>query len=372
MVDQYFIIIGIIYFILGASLTVGVIKTTTPKIDLEDQDLPLVTVIVAARNEENSIRKCIDSIIDLDYPSEKLDIVIINDHSEDETDVIVRSFQEKNQNLKYLDLTGDESKGFGKANALAEGFKLCSGEFVFQTDADCTVPKSWIQNSLKHFDESVGIVGGMTIVDPKLINRHFDKIQSVDWMYLLGVGGGSIELGVPLSCIGNNLIVRKAAYESVGGYEKIPSTVTEDFAIFQNIVRSGWKAGYTINEESLIYTEPEKTVVDFLRQRARWAAGGVKLAGRGIVLLAAAYLLHLGVLISPFIGASFYHVIFAVFCSFLADYIFLFAIGKKLNKLNLLENFFSFELYFYFSTTFMGMFFPFVTEIIWKGRKLKT
>ncbi|MFC1492523.1 glycosyltransferase [candidate division KSB1 bacterium] len=331
---------------------------------------PFVSVLIPARNEEQNISSCLDSIMQLDYPQDKLEVIIIDDYSDDNTAGIVTEKIKDLNNYKLVKLAELENAGTGKIGGLIEGYKSASGEIIIQTDADCRVPSAWIKTILKEFSDDTGIVGGLIYLESEKITL-FGSIQALDWLYLLGVGAGSNRAGFPLSCIGNNLAVRKKAYEDTGGYTKIPYSVTEDYALFKAIVRSGWKARFSVSNDSLVVSSPPETIKDLMRQRIRWASGGIIQAGPGIVLMATAFVFHLSVIAGIITRIDPVYWLTAIAISFLVDSIFLFAVAKKIAKLESLIFLPFFEIYYYIYTTVFGFLSPFMRSVTWKGRKIK-
>jgi cellulose synthase/poly-beta-1,6-N-acetylglucosamine synthase-like glycosyltransferase len=86
-----------------------------------------------------------------------------------------------------------------------------------------------------------------------------------------------MEKKIPVTVMGNNMLVTRKAYESVGGYEKIPFSITEDFALFHAIVKKGFGFKHLLAKDVLAYSQPMHTFTDLLKQRKRWMAGAVNL-----------------------------------------------------------------------------------------------
>src|SRR5713101_3554770 len=126
---------------------------------------PTVSVIVAARNEEHCIQQCIDSLLKLEYPREKLEITIVNDGSTDRTREIAEMSTDNSAALKVISAMQGEGNLRGKANAISQGIDASSGEILMFTDADCTVPERWVKETVRYFDNGVGVVGGFTLLN---------------------------------------------------------------------------------------------------------------------------------------------------------------------------------------------------------------
>jgi len=362
-----FIVAGV-YFALSMMLTAGIARLGRNGSGGE----PPVTVVIPARNEERNIHRCLSSISALDYPRDRLQVIVIDDHSTDGTAAAAGSFAGRLPGFSLVLMDDIAGAGEGKRAALIQGFRRAEGDIIVQTDADCIVPAGWIRALVRRFDGKTGIAGGMTVMrnfDKR--NTCFTRIQSLDWLYLLSVGAGAAGLGIPLSCIGNNLAVRRSAYDAAGGYEDIPFSVTEDFALFQAVVRAGWGCGFSLEEDSLVHSSPQAGVRGFFLQRLRWASGGIRLAGAGVVLLAAAFLMHLGVLLGIILGAGAPALAAAFAVSAAGDLVFLFAAAKRINRLRMLVFFPLYELFYYCYTTVIGIVLPFVSSISWKARKIQ-
>jgi cellulose synthase/poly-beta-1,6-N-acetylglucosamine synthase-like glycosyltransferase len=257
---------------------------------------PFVSIIVPARNEESHIADCIRSIYNNKYPDDKLEIIAVNDRSEDKTLTILEDLQTTISNLKIVNITSVAQKQNlqGKPGALQAGIDIAQGEIIMFTDADCIVGEHWIETiSTQYADKNVGLVASFTNV---LGNRLFDKIQAIEWTYLHTMASAGVGLGQPLGCYGNNLSVRLSTYESVGGYNNIRFSVTEDLALLQAVYNSGSKVRYITHKDADVDTYACKTFGEYLKQRHRWAVGGLDLGWRAAIFIVSSALLILGVI----------------------------------------------------------------------------
>jgi cellulose synthase/poly-beta-1,6-N-acetylglucosamine synthase-like glycosyltransferase len=194
-------------------------------------------------------------------------------------------------------------------------------------------------------------------------------MQSLDWAYLLGVAAAAVRLKHPLSIIGNNLSFRKKAYASVGGYRTIPFSVTEDYMLFQAIIGSGdWQYEYPVNPGLLVTSKPCETWKELVRQKHRWGKGGLDMRLIGFLMMAVSYLLHGSILIG-LAGLSFLSASTAFLIKMCADYLFLYRILIKLQRVELLRYFFSFQLYYSLYVLLLPFLVFFGGKVIWKGRE---
>jgi cellulose synthase/poly-beta-1,6-N-acetylglucosamine synthase-like glycosyltransferase len=253
----------------------------------------------------------------------------------------------------------------GKANALDQGVEKARGEIILITDADCSVPKTWIEWTAKRYSGTVGLVGGITL---QKAGNWFEGMQSLDWAFLLGLASSTVSLRYPLSTIGNNLSFRKAAYEDVGGYRKIPFSVTEDFMLFQSIVKTGkWNYLCPIDPNVLVVSQPCFSVKELLSQKHRWGKGGLDMRPSGFSIMAIGFGLNASILTSLLLGSPVI-ALASIVAKMSGDYFFLRTILTKLNRLSLLKYFVAFEAYFFLYVLIL----PFVVflggRVVWKGR----
>ena len=245
---------------------------------------PLVSILIAARNEEDTIGSCLRAIGRLDYPTGSLEVLIGNDASVDHTAQRIAEFGLGKPEIQLIDIIERSNGLAGKANVLAQLARQARGHYLFFTDADTEVPTDWLTEMTRQFSGNTGIVTGVTLpgrsagaVDSPEGPAIFQKLQTIDWLYNLTLTHLVSSLGVPVTAMGNNMAVSRVAYDAVGGYESLPFSVTEDFALFQAIIGKGYGFRNLLSEAVLARTKPVDTIRDFLQQRKRWMRGASKL-----------------------------------------------------------------------------------------------
>ncbi len=331
------------------------------------KEFPSVALIVAAKNEENNIAQCIESLIKLQYPEDKLEVLVINDNSSDKTGEIIRSYTDKNPQVKYFEPVGNLANLRGKTNALAQAIKKSKGELIFTTDADCIVKPSWLLEMVKYYDDETGIVCGYSVSEPKNL---FWGIQSFDWLYLLTLSSGSAGLNNQLSCVGNNMSYRRAAYDEVGGYENMKFSVTEDFMLLQTIKRkTKWKTKFPVNTNTLNDTLPCLTFGELYRQKKRWGRGGLDINWFGYLVGLIGWCTA-GVTLFGwlFVGLKLYLIF--VFGKLIIDLLFTFPVANRFKSYSLLLYLIPFEIYFALYAFFLPFILVFDRSVIWKNQKL--
>ena len=363
MFEIVFLIILSIYFIFTAIVIIGASKTF-PK--LEDANLPSVTVIVAARNEENNILQCIQSLDKLEFPNDKLEIILVDDNSTDGTGEIIEKFIADKSKFKKIISTKKKAELKGKTLAIANGIEFASNEIILTTDADCTVSPTWAKRLASYYiDESVALVNGMT---NQFEVDNFSAMQSVDFIYLLSTASGTINLGKPMSCIGNNMSYRKSVYEEIGGYENLKFSVTEDFRLLMAIAKlKKYKIIYPIDKEALVTSKACSTVQELYHQKKRWSVGGLDSEPAGTVLIASAFLANLMMVLALFFFSKAIIPLFVF--KFIIDYFFIAPVHSKLGLKLSFKYFLFFELYFITYVVVMPFILIFTRRVKWKERE---
>jgi cellulose synthase/poly-beta-1,6-N-acetylglucosamine synthase-like glycosyltransferase len=360
MPEIIFLVAVSFYFSIIILFSIG-LRKKYPRINYED--LPRATVIVAARNEEKNINNCLVSLSKLAYAGGKLEIIIVDDFSEDGTGNIIDEFIKDKPLFKKI--TPDKNSALkGKVNAVASAIKIASGEIILLTDADCIVTDTWAITLASYYKKNVGIVNGFTII--KDVNI-FSALQGIDLVFLLSAASGTINLEYPVSSIGNNMSFRKEAYLESGGYENLPFSVTEDFMLLHGI--SGlkkYKIIYPLLKESLVVSKPCTGLRELLIQKKRWSRGGLVAPVGGFLIMGIAFISNLLVLLTPlfFSPVWLYLAVFKI----IIDYLFLYPVYTVLDIKNQLKYFVFFQVYFILYTTILPLILVFSRKISWKGR----
>ena len=261
--------------------------TEPPVVESSDPDHPTVSILVAARNEETTIRACLGAIADLNYPTERVEVLIGNDQSTDRTGPIVTDFIADKPNFRLIAISKSQTNLRGKANVLAQLTRLARGQYLFFTDADTRVPPDWLTEMSRHLTGNAGIVTGVTLPDGP---RLFHTLQTIDWLYNLTLTHLVSSFGIPVTAMGNNMAVSRTAYDAVGGYESLPFSVVEDYTLFRAIVGRGFGFRNLLSETVLARTRPVDTLPQFLNQRKRWMRGATDLPAWMVASLYVQYL----------------------------------------------------------------------------------
>ncbi len=325
---------------------------------------PKVSILVAARNEEAHIARCLEKLIALHYPAQLLEILVGDDGSEDDTYAIASSFLSKHPNLKVYRITKKLAGQYGKANVLGQLASKASGEFLFFTDADICVPPNWIEGMLAGFSPQVGLVSGVTAISG---NSLWERCQCIDWLFALGMVKVVNDFGYSVTAVGNNMAVSRKAYDAVGGYAAIPFSVTEDFELLKQIKQKGFKGNHLFQHNTLAWSAPEPHVHRLLHQRKRWMRGALELPWPILFILGAQALFFPSLIGSFFILPSVGTL--AIIAKLLFQSIFVRYAMAKVGLKESLAMLLFYELYSLVFSLLLSMFYFLPIKMNWKGRK---
>lgn len=243
-----------------------------------------VSILVAARNEAHHIGLTIKDLLAQDYPSTLVQIIIINDHSTDETAAIVTSFS--TDGVQLINLNEGDTLNSYKKKAIQRGILQSTGDLIITTDADCRMGKNWLKTIVSFYEENdyKMISSPVAYFDEKNL---FEKCQSLEFSYLIGFGASTIGNGKPSTCNGANLAYERKAFDEVKGFKGIDDLASGDDELLLHKIaaRYGNKIGFLKNREAVVYTRAKSTLKDFIQQRKRWASKSTRYKNKGIVAL---------------------------------------------------------------------------------------
>jgi cellulose synthase/poly-beta-1,6-N-acetylglucosamine synthase-like glycosyltransferase len=357
-------VILLIFFGIQVFSLVSILQHTDKKLE-KRKDFPMVSILLAARNEEQLILRNLTALEQLNYPKDKLEILIGNDESSDNTAQLVSDFIEDKPHFQLFHIDKTVGKGRGKANVLGQLAHKASGEFYFITDVDVKLPQNWILALLQEFTEGVGLVSGTTKCERGSL---FATLQSIDWLHFMGYIKAFANAGVGCTSVGNNMAVRAEAYWQTGGYEEIDFSITEDYKLFKEVTSRGWQWRTIMGEDSLGLAWYIPSIKEMLHQRKRWLIGAreLPLNWKGMIIL---YGLFIPVVLAVFWFNP--HLAFAIWISkFLVQSVFIIFLclateRRPFSFLYLIV----YEFYVILNTAATAIFYWLPIKSIWKGRE---
>jgi len=261
-----FLLLGSFYFLVILYFFSGIYRIS----QTEFSHSLTVSVLVPARNEQDQIIHCLQSLWVQDYPKELYKVYIVDDHSSDNTAEIVAEFIKDKPNFTLLRHRKDPARSTFKKQALNYALQWVDSDIVMTIDADSLALTSWIRKMVNQYDKDTGLVAGLVTFLPGREKDLFHKIQTLEFAGIVFCGVGAVGHDNPLICNGSNLSYRLQAFKDAGGYqgnEYLPSG--DDDLLLQNFHnKTSWKIKYSIDPQTINYTIPLDGLSEFLNQRA--------------------------------------------------------------------------------------------------------
>ncbi|RLJ05580.1 MAG: hypothetical protein DRP13_00210 [Candidatus Aenigmatarchaeota archaeon] len=252
-----FVFISVVWIILMIENKKGFLEERKPK------RLPSASVLIPAYNEEKTIGKTIRSVLGLNYPKNKLEIIVINDGSKDKTGKIAEGFA----GVKVL----HNKKNRGKACSLNRGLKIAKGELIVCIDADSLVEPDILKKMVGYFkDPKIGAVTpALKVWNPK---NFLEKIQYAEYILNIFLRKALAFLDSIHVTPGVFSVYRKDVLEKAGGFDE--SNLTEDMEIALRIHEMGYKIEN--NLDAVSYTICPDRWKNLFKQRIRWYRGALQ------------------------------------------------------------------------------------------------
>ena len=202
---------------------------------------PKVSVILPARNEENFIEKCLNSLLKQDY--DNYEIIVIDDNSEDNTGHIIKRLAEKNSKIIHVTAKPKPENWMGKNWACFEGFKRSSGELLLFTDADTIHSEKIISLSVSHLSSEN--LDALTVIPKMLCLDWWTKVTLPMLSTFLHTRFSALRVNDPSKktgyFFGSFFIIKRKTYENIGTHEGVKGELVEDGALGKKVKESGFK-----------------------------------------------------------------------------------------------------------------------------------
>ncbi|MCC0704211.1 MULTISPECIES: glycosyltransferase family 2 protein [unclassified Clostridioides] len=235
---------------------------------------PVVSILVPAHNEAKVIGRTVESLLLLNYPKDKMELIVINDNSSDNSRKILESIKSKYKNYNFTIINTDSmTGGKGKSNALNIGYKISKGEFIAVYDADNTPDRDALRYLIQTIvlDDELGAVIGKfrTRNKSKNLLTKFINIETLSFQWMSQAGRW--QLFNLCTIPGTNFILRKSIIEEIGGWDS--KAIAEDTEISFRIYKLGYKI--KLVPQSITWEQEPETIKVWIKQRTRWAKGNI-------------------------------------------------------------------------------------------------
>lgn len=282
-----------LYGLLLAWLWIGVRAVRRDRPD--NSSMPSVSIVVAARNEADTIADCLQALQRQQYDG-PLQVVIVDDRSTDGMEQVLEKATSAWQGpARLLCVQAPTTPQFHcpKKSALAAGIEASDGDLLLFTDADCRPPPAWVARMVSRCSERVGLVAGFACVDPLTTWR--DRLLAVDNLGVSALAAGSIGRGGALSCTGRSLAYRRSVYDQVDGFEAIGHLLSGDDVYFLRHVaeQTDWQIRYCIDADAVVpCVSRPGSWRDTVQQKLRHASKAARYGGAARWLGAGVYAYH--------------------------------------------------------------------------------
>jgi len=204
----------IIYSLIIFSFTLGIFLLSKSR----DNKIKAISIIVAARNEENNIPELIKSMESQHYPKGNFELIIVDDRSSDKTLSILKKNSQRYNWLKYDSIKVENTELVGKKGALDKAISMSKNEILAFTDADCLPEPEWL-SEINHLmtDETDFICGYSPLVGKGLVN----KLKNLERSSIFAVIAGSFGWGYDLTSVARSQVYRKSKFNQIDGFSGI-------------------------------------------------------------------------------------------------------------------------------------------------------
>lgn len=278
MTTEYFFILpfvflaSILYYVLIFLFTKGWFKLKPFQVE-STHFKTRISIIVAARNEENQIANLLQSIINQDYPKNLYELIIIDDASTDHTFKICEDILHKFPEFKGILLQTASNQEGGKKNAIKRGIDESNGDLIITTDADCLFTDQWLSTIACFYEKYLPEL----IINPVLINPTtslFEKLQALEFTSLIASTAGATAMNFPIMANGANLAFTRRAYTNAN-LQTTKGYSSGDDMFLMHEVKQNFTAKsifFLKNRNAAAYTSASKSFKDLANQRLRWVS----------------------------------------------------------------------------------------------------
>jgi cellulose synthase/poly-beta-1,6-N-acetylglucosamine synthase-like glycosyltransferase len=238
-------------------------KISRKRYSLNNDYTPQVSLLIIAHNEEKVIGRKIENSLDLNYPKDKIEIIVVDDGSNDRTRDIVREYEKFG--VKLI----EQSPRRGKASAINLGLKNVNGEVIVITDANSMFHKDAIKNLVRHF--SIPVVGGVGgRYEPKnLEGTHIGFGNLMYWKLERFIRERESSIDSIVGMNGNIMAIRRGIIERID-----ENLLTEDFDITVSLREKGFRVLY--DPEAFSWKPAPKSLKDEIIQKKRRIIGTIQ------------------------------------------------------------------------------------------------
>ena len=288
LISSTAVLFSIAYFILIRWLLSQWKRLQPPK---EDDNTEVantkVSILIPARNEAANIAACLDSLLLQSYPKSLFEVIVIDDHSTDNTATIVQSYANKGVRLVSLaDHLATPTQSYKKA-AITLGVSVAEGSLILTTDADCIAPPEWVELLVQaHLKEHWECIAGPVLFHQE--RNALERFQSLDFIGTMIITGAGISSRKLLLANGANFAYTKKAFQQVQGFDGVNTKASGDdvFLLHKMAARFPDQVGFLKNVQATVLTQAMPDLRSFVQQRLRWGTKNASYSNVNVTLIA--------------------------------------------------------------------------------------
>ena len=267
-----------------------------------------ISVIITVRNEANHIEQCLRSIADCSFPKSQLEILVMDDQSEDDTVERIRALEFPFVKVIPLKSSTERSP---KKQALLQGVPIAQGEIIACTDGDCIVPKEWL-TCIQYYFQEFQITALALPVELKGNSTVLDQFQQLDFAGMMVVTAGGIHSKTLYSANGANLAFKKSGFSSQIFNSNQSIASGDDVFMIQTMSKKDPDSiRFAKERKAIVRTGTQIGLRDFIHQRIRWGSKSTSYNSvRSKAVLAVVYLNCIAILV--FFIAGLYEPIYLI------------------------------------------------------------
>ena len=277
MIEQSFfllfsvlIILAYVGFILWLVLVFILKQKKQKQTDYE----PFISLVIIFRNEEKALPLLLQSILKQDYPKSKMEIIFVDDSSNDNSLSLVRTFQ-KNQReypVKIFELCKEKNNAFGKKEALTLAYSKAEGDYILLTDADCQFDTKNIRSRIQSFQNpKIKMVSAAVLINKE--KTIFSLSQSLENLSLIATTAATTAATIPILSNGANLAFERKSFLKLSADALLKEENSGDDLFLLHSFKKHFGAksiAFEFDNDSVVYTQAQPNIKSFFNQRKRW------------------------------------------------------------------------------------------------------
>jgi len=274
------IIISVItsaYVLFMFSLSLGLVRLSKQKNKEDLADISGISLIVCFRNEQQHLPLLLKSIQSQETLSMPLEVIFVDDHSEDAGPEIIEGFMKQQKNIRIQLIRLSEMENLkGKKAAQRAGVEAATHDVIAFTDADCVFPLQWLKNMSGFLQTGIRLVCGPVEYAPATTLR--EKLFQAEFLSLILSGAGAFGIHKPIFCNGANMLLRRSTFLDIAdSMEGTRHASGDDVFLLHAILKKcgTGSVAFAAKRDCIVSTPPPHSFGGFFTQRIRWASKSV-------------------------------------------------------------------------------------------------